>query len=79
MILLGGRGEVELTSMPIEVFDTEIGEWFYLFNFNKFRHVSFAIDKYVFIHGGCDFDNPFEPADNIIMFNFMDLTNMLRK
>jgi hypothetical protein len=78
MIILGGRGN-ELVSIPIEVYDTEIGEWFYLFNFNKFRQVSWAIDRYVFIQGGCDYERPFEPIDKIIMFDFMDLTSMLRK
>jgi hypothetical protein len=79
MIMLGGRGENEIGSMSIEVYDTEVGEWSYLFGFNKFRHVSFAVDKYVFVHGGCEFDNPCDPVDNILMFDFMDLTNMLRK
>ncbi len=65
-------------NMPIEIYNLETCEWNYYYHLNLFRHASFCVDKYIFIHGGCDYENPLDPCDKVIMFNVADFVNIKR-
>ena len=40
--------------MPIEIYDTDLLEWSSHFTFDKLRHSTFIVDKFVFSQGGYD-------------------------
>jgi hypothetical protein len=72
IILLGGRDgsdQIKILKMPIEVFDTEKMAWSCSYDINIFRHSSFIIDRYTFIYGGCDYKNPLEGSENMLVFD----------
>ena len=77
LIILGGRSEnVEMciNGLPVEIYNSEKLEWHSLLNFDKFRHSAFTLEKYAFIHGGCDMTNFIEePSDQILMFDVAGL------
>lgn len=81
MLILGGRNENDsFNSMPIESYDSENMEWTSHFTFDKFRHSSFTLDRFVFSQGGFDYSNPIEPTDKIVMFDVEELcSNYLYK
>ena len=77
LIILGGRSEnVEMciNGLPVEIYNSEKLEWHSLLNFDKFIHSAFTLEKYAFIHGGCDMTNFIEePSDQILMFDVAGL------
>ena len=82
MIILGGRSEeVDLHSngLPVEIYDTDKLEWTSHLAFDKFRHSVFTVDKYAFVHGGCDLFSPTEPTDKIVMFDIAELCSAVKK
>jgi hypothetical protein len=82
MIVLGGRGEdIDLhgQGMPVEVYDTDKLDWSSHLFFDKFRHAAITVDKYAFVQGGCDFSNPTEPSDKIVMFDMQELCVIVKK
>ena len=64
--------------MPIEIYNLENCQWNYYYNLNLFRQASFNVEKYIFMHGGCDYENPLEPTDKVIMFNVTEFSNIKR-
>jgi protein phosphatase len=82
MIILGGRSEdnnlLSLT-MPVELYDTATLEWSSHFNFDRFRHCSYILEKFVFSHGGCEYKSPIEPTDKIGMFDVSELCQTVKK
>ena len=82
MIILGGLSELdnmENGGICVEIFNCDTLEWFSNFYFNKFRHASVVLEKYAFTFGGCDFSNPIEPTDKIVMFDVQELCSNVRK
>lgn len=77
MVVLGGRSEnVEMciNGLPVEIYDSDKHEWYAMFSFDKFRHSSFVLDKYAFVHGGFYMSNFIEePSDQVIMFDIARL------
>jgi len=73
MILLGGRGDENLKTIPIEVYDTESSEWNKLASFDKFRHASWIVDNYLFTHGGFDYSNPQISNNSLVMIDIIKL------
>ncbi|MCQ2818096.1 MAG: hypothetical protein MJ252_12590, partial [archaeon] len=60
VIILGGRNDDIDTypnGLPVEIYDSGRLRWYSHFYYGKFRHASFNLDKYAFIHGGCDLTN----------------------
>jgi hypothetical protein len=72
MLILGGLGENDKITMPIEIYDTETFEWSSHLYFDKYRHASFILERYVFAHGGFDYSNPLHPTDSLVMFDLTD-------
>ena len=73
MILLGGRGDENLKTIPIEVYDTESSEWNKLASFDKFRHASWIVDNFLFTHGGFDYSNPQISNNSLVMIDIIKL------
>lgn len=79
MIVLGGINENENNPLPIEIYDTETFDWTPHFTFDKFRHATFMIDKFVFSHGGMEWGRPNECSDQILMFDALELCGSIKK
>jgi hypothetical protein len=85
MIILGGREEdvsLNLSSiggLPVDIYDTDRHDWISNLNFDKFRHASFSVDKYAFIHGGCAYSDPTATTDNVSMFDILELCSTMKK
>ena len=73
LILLGGRGDENMKTIPIEVYDTESSEWNKLAAFDKFRHASWIVDNYLFTHGGFDYSNPQISNNSLVMIDIIKL------
>ncbi len=76
MIVLGGRTDDDIKSIPIEVYDTETSEWFELAAFNKFRHSSWIFDNQLFTHGGFDYSSPQISKNDLVMIDVVKLFNI---
>ncbi len=80
LVILGGRTNTENLKnieMPIDVFDFEKMVWSNIYTINNFRHSSFLLDKYAFIHGGCEFANPLTGCDKINVFDVSYLISQI--
>jgi protein phosphatase len=75
MIVLGGRTDEDLKSIPLEVYDTESSEWTELAPFNKFRHSSWIIENQLFTHGGFDYLSPMISKNDLVMIDVIKLLN----
>jgi len=80
LVILGGRtysDNLKKIDMPIDVFDFEKMFWSNIFNINIFRHSSFLLEKYAFIHGGCQFTSPLEGSDKVLVFDVSYLISQI--
>lgn len=75
MFIIGGRSNDELKQIPIEVYDTELSEWFGLINYNKFRHVSWISNNLIHVHGGFDYKSPMMSESNLVTIELQKLIN----
>jgi len=75
MIIIGGRSDTDLKSIPIEVYDTEISDWNELPSFNKFRHSSWIVNNFLFTHGGFDYSSPMFSKNDLVMIDVLKLLN----
>jgi len=78
MILFGGRGDenkdFNSLGMPIEMFNTQSLNWTTnLYLFDKYRHTSFLLDNFVYLHGGCNLSTPSDPNEIIDVYNVQEL------
>lgn len=65
MIVIGGRTNTVGEVVPLEVYDTESSEWTSFKSLQRFRHVCWAVEFKVYIHGGFEQDTPNIPINNI--------------
>lgn len=72
-INVGGRSQSLGDSLPIEVYDTENGDWYSFFTFKRFRHSSFIYGNDLFIHGGLEDEKHNSPAKNLSKINLLEL------
>jgi hypothetical protein len=54
LLITGGRNNQVGEAMPFEIYDTESSDWYKLPSIDRFRHISFMIEHYIYIHGGFD-------------------------
>lgn len=62
MAVIGGRTNQVGEKIMLEAYNTETSEWFKFPCIQRFRHASWAIDNFVFIHGGFDHEQPNIPT-----------------
>lgn len=73
MIVVGGRTQNPNYNVLLEMYDTDLSEWFKFFPLQRFRHSSWIIGQKVFIHGGFEPEAPSVPTDIICILNLKTL------
>jgi len=73
LLVMGGRNNQVGEAMSLDIYDTDSSDWYKLPSIDRFRHVAFMIDHYIFIHGGFDQTAPNIPTDTTIC---LDLNKM---
>ena len=81
IVIIGGRNELpeeSINGFSLDVYNCEKKVWKNIFNFDKFRHASFIISNFVFMHGGCDMNIFFEhPSSEMVMFDVERICEMV--
>lgn len=52
--------------MPLDIYDTDSGDWYRLPTIERFRHAIFLIESNIYIHGGFEQIAPNVPTDSIV-------------
>lgn len=73
LLIIGGRNNNVGESMPLDIYDTDTSEWHKLGKIDRFRHVCYLLDTYIYIHGGFDQELPTVPTDSIIRLDLNKL------
>jgi len=73
MIVIGGRTQHPNDKVLLEMYDTDLSDWFKFFPVQRFRHSSWIIGQKVFIHGGFEPEAPSVPTDVICVLNLKTL------
>jgi len=73
LIILGGRTDQDIKSIPIEVYDTGNSEWYRLAAFDKFRHSSWILENFLYTHGGFDYSSPMISNNSLVMIDIVKL------
>lgn len=76
MIIIGGRGRNSHESLPINIYDTESSESYELMNLAMYRQSSFIYDKYIYLYGGFNANDPLMPISDI---SKLDITELFYK
>jgi diadenosine tetraphosphatase ApaH/serine/threonine PP2A family protein phosphatase len=71
MIVLGGRNNNLGENVGVGVYDTETSEWYKLTAVQRFRHVSWVTENYLYVQGGFDPDLPNTPLDTLIRLDLL--------
>jgi diadenosine tetraphosphatase ApaH/serine/threonine PP2A family protein phosphatase len=71
MVVLGGRTNNVGENVGMEVYDTETSEWYKMSTIQRFRHASWVVDKFIYVHGGFEHDSPNVPTDTIAKINIL--------
>ncbi len=75
LIVIGGRNDIDMKMIPIEIYDTETSEWESVAFFNKFRHTSWLVDNSMYTHGGFELQNTVVAKNDIIKIDLVKLFN----
>ena len=73
LIVIGGRNDIDMKMIPIEIYDTETSEWESVAFFNKFRHTSWLVDNSMYTHGGFELQNTVVAKNDIIKIDLVKL------
>ena len=72
-INIGGRSQHLGDKIPIDIYDTQMGEWYYLETLRRFRHSCFIYDCDLYVHGGLEDKKKNSPSNLLIKINLEDL------
>lgn len=73
MIVLGGRTNTVGENVQMEVYETESSEWKKFNSLQRFRHTVWAIDNFVYMHGGFENETPNIPTNSIVKIDLAQL------
>lgn len=73
LLIVGGRNNQVGESMPLDIYDTDSSDWYRLEPIDRFRHISFLFQDYIFIHGGFSQEAPNIPTDAILRIDLNKL------
>jgi len=73
LLIIGGRNNQVGESMPLDIYDTDSSDWYKLPSVDRFRHITFMVDHFIYVHGGFDQDAPNVPTDSIIRLDLNKL------
>ncbi|CAD8187082.1 unnamed protein product [Paramecium pentaurelia] len=66
MLVIGGRSNQVGDTLPFEIYDTETSDWYKFQSIQRFRHSSWLVDQFLYLHGGFDSDQPNIPTECIL-------------
>ena len=66
MLVVGGRTNNVGENVPLEVYDTESSDWLRFPAVQRFRHSSWMIENFLYVHGGFEQHSPNIPTKSII-------------
>ena len=76
LFIFGGRSADDddgCMDLPIQVYNVENTKWTTLNSLNKFRHCSFLINEFFYMHGGFNCVKQSEPLDEILVIDLIKL------
>ena len=73
LIIVGGRTNTVGENVQLEVYETESSEWHKFDCLQRFRHTIWAIDSWIYMHGGFEKETPNFPTNSIMKINTLDL------
>jgi len=83
MMVIGGRTNQVGENLPLEIYDSESSEWFKFNTLQRFRHVNWALDSIIYVHGGFEHETPNVPVNSISQIDLQKLLlthqNLLKK
>lgn len=71
MIIVGGRSTEMPDHMNSEIFDAESSDWIGIPCIQRFRHIAWAFEDSIFVHGGFDQDAPAHPISDLHRINLL--------
>lgn len=69
-IVVGGRNNRETSLLPLDIYNLDSSQWVSLNGVNRFRHISWLSNNYLYTHGGFESTQPSTPTD---LLNVVDL------
>ncbi|CAD8102091.1 unnamed protein product [Paramecium primaurelia] len=66
MLVIGGRSNNVGETLPFEIYDTETSDWYKFQPIQRFRHSSWLVEQFLYLHGGFDSDQPNIPTEGIL-------------
>jgi len=66
MCVIGGRTNTVGENVQLEIYETETSEWKKFNSLQRFRHSIWAIDQFVYMHGGFENETPNIPTNSIM-------------
>ena len=73
MIVLGGRTNTVGENVQMEVYETESSEWKKFNSIQRFRHAIWAIESFIYMHGGFENETPNIPTSTIMKIDLASL------
>lgn len=82
MIVLGGRNNNQNLDIPMDVYNLSQCEWLQFPSVSRFRHASYLVDNFLFVHAGFEPKKPSVPTNVTAKINlpelFFDYENISR-
>lgn len=77
IILIGGRNNSnsEKNDIPLDIYNLETSEWFAFPGVNRFRHVNWIYNTYIYTHGGFENTKPNLPTGLLNIFDLHELVS----
>lgn len=73
LIIFGGRGKSTAVKLPLEVYDSEQGQWSFYQSINKIRASVWIHESLICSFGGLDLNDLSIPTNNILSFDIKQL------
>lgn len=75
MAVVGGRTNTVGENVQLEIYETESSDWKKFNQLQRFRHSIWAIDSFIYMHGGFENETPNVPTNSIMK---LDIFNLLK-
>lgn len=65
VFIIGGASDTDPNSLPIEVYDVDLNEWYKYSPIPRFRHASFVSGSSIYLYGGFDHNFPLAATQGV--------------